>query len=185
MHKAIIVILTILCCGGFALWDMMAKPVGKPSSPTLRYASDLAVAPEMSFKDIHGKTHIITKDKAVGNAQKVIILNFWATWCAPCIKEIPQLFQLATREKDNITLIMMSVDKNVDTIAPFFKNLGLNNHQDNIIIGHDPDKTISKDGFGTTMYPETFIIALDMTIKAKITGIVDWLGDDVHTLIHN
>ena len=60
-------------------------------------------------------------EKTISNAEnKVLLLNFWATWCAPCIKEIPELIELKEKFKNNIEVYFFSVDFNVKKTVPKF-----------------------------------------------------------------
>ncbi|MCX7770588.1 MAG: TlpA family protein disulfide reductase [Proteobacteria bacterium] len=62
------------------------------------------------------------------NVGKVVIVNFFATWCPPCRKEIPELINLTKEYKDkNLTIIGISVDENgEEAVAPFAKQVGFN-----------------------------------------------------------
>ena len=69
-----------------------------------------------SFKDIHGKTVSLANLKG-----KVVVMNFWATWCPPCIKELPSLQKLSTElanEKD-IVFMAIEVDQDIEKAAQF------------------------------------------------------------------
>ena len=60
-------------------------------------------------------------EKTISNTEnKVLLLNFWATWCAPCIKEIPELIELKEKFKNNIEVYFFSVDFNVKKTVPKF-----------------------------------------------------------------
>ena len=66
-------------------------------------------------------TNLKGEDKLISGTQSnVIILNFWATWCAPCIKEIPDLIELKDKFEDKIDLYFVSVDQNVNKVVPKF-----------------------------------------------------------------
>ena len=167
MPKIIIFICVIALGGVFAFWDMASSPQTQPVS--------LQPAPDASFQDTNGKRYTLQQFKG-----KVIILNFWATWCMPCIVEFPQLLELAKRQQDHVVFVALSVDENPEDIGVFFKKLPEETQKNlalgNVVIGLDPDKHISKNLFGTTMYPETYIIDEDMMIRRKIRGVTDWLA---------
>lgn len=177
MPKLLTIILLIGCGVGFAAWDMIAPPAGVQ---TVRQETVLKDAPNVTFKTLDGVN--IPIDTLRG---KTTFLNIWATWCAPCVVEIPQLIDLAARE--DITLIALSVDARGDVIETFMKNLPNETQallsRDNIIIAHDPEMQISMKAFGTKLYPETYVITPDLKITRKIEGIVDWLGADIRSLI--
>ena len=167
MPKLIIIICIIVLSGLFAFQDIVRQP-----------ATDLKSAPDAVFTDISGKSYSLHQFKG-----KIVLLNVWATWCMPCIVEFPQLLELARREKDHMVLIALSVDENPEDIEKFLKKLPekvqKNLALDNVIIGLDPDKHISKNLFGTVLYPESYIIDENMMIRRKVEGVVDWQNVDI------
>ncbi len=73
------------------------------------------------LKTLDGK-EIKVADKL--NKKKLILINFWATWCPPCIKEIPDLIKLEKRFENEIEVIFVSVDANpTKVIPPFLKKI--------------------------------------------------------------
>ena len=68
-----------------------------------------------SIKDINDTEKTISSSE-----NKILLLNFWATWCAPCIKEIPELLELKEKFKDSIEVYFFSVDFNVKKTVPKF-----------------------------------------------------------------
>ncbi len=77
-------------------------------------------APTFSLKALDGST--VTSDSLKGNP---VVLNFWATWCQPCLSEIPELKQLASTSKVKIVGIALDED-GVKTIKPFVEKNGIN-----------------------------------------------------------
>lgn len=153
---------------GYTLYSERAIP-----APT--GAQSQNTAPDFSFKTVDGKKHAL-KDFE----DKVVILNFWASWCAPCVIEFPQMLKLAEMTREDSILLFLSIDEDTADIQKFLKQHGKNAKGPNIIIGHDADKSISRDLFKTYMIPETFIIAPDGTIAEKITGAdVIWDAPDM------
>ncbi|PCI99493.1 MAG: hypothetical protein COB14_06345 [Alphaproteobacteria bacterium] len=179
MPKVLIALIVIGLAGFFAFQDSVAPPKGMIST---HKPAPVKTVTNASFTDIKGNSYTLHEYKG-----RIIILNFWATWCPPCIIEFPKLLELANREQDNITLITLSVDDNPADIMKFLKTLPAESQAHltlgNVIIGLDTDKSISREIFKTTMYPETFIIDKNLTIKHKIEGITDWLGIDVQRLL--
>ncbi|MCP6726223.1 TlpA family protein disulfide reductase, partial [Klebsiella pneumoniae] len=70
-----------------------------------RFVKDPDLAPAFKAKDLDGKEIILDAYKG-----KVVLLNFWATWCGPCRAEIPSLIKLQTKYKDQMQIIGMNVD---------------------------------------------------------------------------
>ena len=101
---------------------------------------------------------------------KVIVLNFWATWCGPCRKELPSLSQLSTDLKDkNFKMIGISVDNEQVTIDNFLKSNTLS-----YTVLHEPNgllaKYMSASGVTDDVIPQTFIIDKNGKIVESLIG---------------
>jgi cytochrome c biogenesis protein CcmG/thiol:disulfide interchange protein DsbE len=102
---------------------------------------------------------------------KVVVLNFWATWCPPCVDETPSLIQLQKRIAPlGGTILGVSLDDDQNAYAEFLKT-----YQIDFPTYRDPTKK-SALSYGTTMYPETYIIDRNGRIDRKIIGPQDWTG---------
>ncbi len=191
----IIITLVIIAIGiAFMLWDsfspapksthVSSAPLSSSSASSSNIKNNLKPAPDISFKSIDGKNYTLKQFEG-----KTIILNFWATWCTPCIIEFPQLLDLAEEEQDELIFIALSVDENVDIVTNMFsrasKDFQEKLQQDNVIIGMDSDKSISKGLFGTVKYPESYIITPDLKIKHKIKGARNWLNLETKRMLYN
>jgi cytochrome c biogenesis protein CcmG/thiol:disulfide interchange protein DsbE len=100
---------------------------------------------------------------------KLVVLNFWATWCAPCVEEMPSLVQLQQRMKDKgVTVLAVSVDVDDSAYHKF-----LTDHKIDLLTARDPDQK-SNRLYGTFRYPETYIIDRNGVVRRKFIGAVDW-----------
>ncbi|HEX8871301.1 MAG TPA: TlpA disulfide reductase family protein [Candidatus Acidoferrum sp.] len=100
---------------------------------------------------------------------KVVVLNFWATWCPPCVEETPGLIQLNQRiSARNGMVLGVSVDEDEAAYRKFIQDHGIN-----YAVSRDPSKKSAID-YGTAMYPETYIIDRKGKIARKIIGPQDW-----------
>jgi cytochrome c biogenesis protein CcmG, thiol:disulfide interchange protein DsbE len=105
---------------------------------------------------------------------KVVVLNFWASWCAPCVEETPSLIDLQKRiASRNGVVLGVSVDEDPAAYEKFLQNQGIN-----FPTYLDPSKKIATD-FGTSMWPETYIIDRKGVILRKIIGPQDWNSPDL------
>lgn len=105
---------------------------------------------------------------------KVVVLNFWATWCPPCVEEMPSLVQMQQRLKDKgITVLAVSVDVDEDAYHKFLKD-----YKVNLLTVRDPSHK-SSDLYGTFKYPETYIIDRNGTLRRKFIGPVDWTTPEI------
>jgi thiol-disulfide isomerase/thioredoxin len=95
---------------------------------------------------------------------KVIIVDFWATWCPPCTKEIPHFIELQEKYKNEVQFIGLNVGEKESEIKEFIKSMGIN-----YIIGYS-NENIEKLFGGISGLPTTFIIGKDGKIKAKAIG---------------
>lgn len=108
------------------------------------------------------------------------IVNFWATWCDPCIEEIPSLGALADQlqfhpNKSLPLLLTISVDESAETVRKFEKTF---DHGLPFLVLHDPGGNFSKQ-LGIFRFPETFLIDAKGKILQKWIGPQDWLSLEV------
>ena len=105
---------------------------------------------------------------------KTVVLNFWATWCPPCVEEMPSLIQMQQRLKDKgIVVVAVSLDEDESAYHKFLKDHGVN-----LITVRDPALK-SSDLYGTFKYPETYVIDRNGILRRKFIGAVDWNGSEV------
>jgi cytochrome c biogenesis protein CcmG/thiol:disulfide interchange protein DsbE len=126
------------------------------------------VAPDWQARAVDGSNAVRTMDEYRG---KVVVLNIWATWCAPCIYEMPSFARLRTAIPDtNLAIVAVSIDEvaGADSVRSFTKSLGVN-----FDVLLDSTNTINRT-YQVTGYPETFVIARDGTIRKKWIGPLEW-----------
>lgn len=101
--------------------------------------------------------------------QRVVVLNFWATWCPPCIEEAPSLEKFAGQMRDaGVAVIGVSVDQDSAALKKFVADARLS-----FPIARDTDKAVASR-YGTFKFPETYIIDRDGKVAEKIIGAIDW-----------
>lgn len=106
------------------------------------------------------------------NEASYYILNFWASWCPPCIKEMKSLNTLQKKNSD-IRVITISQDKELSTSIDFFKK----NNYKKLEKYYDKDKNIL-DAFSIRGLPTTFIANKDFKVFAKVEGIIEWESEE-------
>jgi peroxiredoxin len=105
---------------------------------------------------------------------QVVVLNFWATWCAPCVAEIPSLVSMSQKMKPKgVTVLGVSVDADEDAYLRFVKDHGVT-----FPTARDADQK-SNTLYGTVQFPETFIIDRNGIVRRKFIGAVDWTSPEV------
>ena len=110
---------------------------------------------------------------------KALVINFWATWCEPCRKEMPSLERLH-RQTDpaKLAVLGVSVDTDLNLAREFLRqyNLTFANYTDG-------DQKLARGALNIQAFPATFLVAPDGTIKARITGVRDWGSADTLRLL--
>jgi peroxiredoxin len=100
---------------------------------------------------------------------RVVVLNFWATWCPPCVAEMPSLERLhRALGAKGLAVLGVSVDQDEQTLRDFVKRAGVS-----FPILRDPDAHVARE-YRTTGYPETFLIDGSGTILRVYVGPVEW-----------
>jgi cytochrome c biogenesis protein CcmG, thiol:disulfide interchange protein DsbE len=125
---------------------------------------------------IHDAGQTISLDQYRG---KVVVLNFWASWCPPCKEEFPSLMQLQGRIPN---LVVLAVSFDTDDAA--YRQYIVNNRLTNMTIIRD-DTQKSNLAYGTTRPPETFIIDRQGHIRRKFIGAQDWTDPEVVSYLKN
>ena len=106
---------------------------------------------------------------------KIVLVHFWATWCPPCVDELPELDRFWGRYRNNpgIALYSVSVDDTWEAIDTFRKQ-----HPFDLPLYRDPDsKTAHK--FGTTKFPETYIADRKGRVLYHLANAIDWDAPEV------
>jgi thiol-disulfide isomerase/thioredoxin len=103
---------------------------------------------------------------------KIVVLNLWATWCAPCVEELPSLLALQKRNP-NIVVVGISTDQDDEVYRRF-----LTTHHVDLLTVRDADQRINAL-YGTVMIPETYIIDRNGIIRRKFIGAQDWTGPEI------
>jgi thiol-disulfide isomerase/thioredoxin len=109
--------------------------------------------------------------------EKVVLLNFWASWCAPCVAEFPLLLEISNLYADDLIFLGLSSDLTEAAIDTFFKNIDYS-AADNEWIVFDEGGNITRNMFQTMMLPETLLIDQNGYIVKKFVG-AQWTKEDM------
>jgi cytochrome c biogenesis protein CcmG/thiol:disulfide interchange protein DsbE len=101
-----------------------------------------------------------------------VILNLWATWCPPCLDELPTLIQLQ-QQMPNIVVIAISEDADDDVYRHF-----LTQHHIDFLTVRDPSLRINKL-YGTVQIPESYVIDKNGIIRRKFVSAQDWTSPEI------
>ncbi|MGH9321170.1 MAG: peroxiredoxin family protein [Vicinamibacteria bacterium] len=125
--------------------------------------------PDFTLPDLEGKEHPLSDYRG-----KVVVLNFWATWCPPCIDEMPSLQRLHDAlAAQGLAVVAISADERFSDIGAFVRKFELT-----FVILHDAGKKVSRK-YQSFKYPETYIVDRDGRLKSKVVGPRDWSSPSV------
>jgi peroxiredoxin len=149
------------------------KSLSPPASPSGSLAF-LSAAPNLTIADRSGEKIDLSKAKG-----KLVIIHFWATWCPPCVEEVPALSRFWEKYKgrDDIALYTISVDKDWKTIDKFNAKI-----PNKLPLYIDPNETTAKR-FGTSQYPETYIVNKNGRVLERVPGAVSWDDPEIRKRI--
>ena len=100
---------------------------------------------------------------------QVVLLNFWATWCPPCVEEMPSLISLQERTSSRgVVVLGVSIDVDEDAYHRFLKQRNVN-----FLTVRDPEQKVA-GLYGTAGWPETYIIDRQGVLRRKVVGPIDW-----------
>ena len=126
------------------------------------------MAPDFSIQDSDHKVSL--RDFR----RKIVVLNFWATWCPPCVEEMPSLVQMDQRMKDKgVAVLGVSIDVDPDAYHRFLKD-----YKVGFVTVRDPEQK-SASLYGTHGWPETYVIDRDGIVRRKFIGPVDWSQPEI------
>ncbi|MGC2152466.1 MAG: TlpA disulfide reductase family protein [Terriglobales bacterium] len=125
-------------------------------------------APDFTVQD---SDHKVTLSQFRG---QVVVLNFWATWCPPCVEETPSLVRLQGLLKSKgVVVLAVSIDEDDSAYHKFLKDYGVN-----MVTVRDPSRKASSL-YGTFGWPESYIIDRQGVIRRKFIGAVDWTSPEI------
>jgi peroxiredoxin len=109
---------------------------------------------------------------------KVVMINFWATWCPPCLEEMPAMERLYRQQKDaGFTLVAVSVDTDLKKVTPFVAE-----HKLTFAIGLDPKMDLA-NAYAVRALPSSFLVGRDGSLTALAIGPRHWDNDAAHSVV--
>ena len=112
------------------------------------------------------------------SAGSVRLINFWATWCAPCREEMPSLEALHRRHRKSGRLVVLavSVDDDVNAVRQYIETSGFT-----FPVLLDQHRVVA-DRFGVSVFPSSFVVDADGRVVDRMTGAVDWADEGLIAL---
>ena len=154
LAAGVLLALTLGGCSGETQAPSTAGPVviGQP-------------APDFTLSDLNGRSYTLSQLRG-----KVVIVNFWATWCPPCRAEMPSMERLH-RELSGEGLVMLAVNIEKDGRRTVTQFLSSNPHSFPILLD---EQEVVQRRYGVYKFPESFIVRKDGVIDDKVIGAIDW-----------
>ena len=168
--------------GAIAVWGAVALLPSMPARPplsgdmrTFDLSQPPSPAPEISFSDLSGNTLGLEDFRG-----QVVLVNFWATWCAPCLRELPSLERLqAALSEDDFGLLAISIDREGgEKVSPFLEENGF----DALPTYLDPTGGTAT-AFGVFGMPTTLLIDRQGRELGRYTGPAEWDEPEAVALI--
>jgi peroxiredoxin len=154
-------IVVLLLCGWMLAGSAQAAPALTPWTG--------GATPALNLRDLEGGAHSLARYRG-----KVLLVNFWATWCEPCRQEMPSIQRL--RDKlagKDFAVLAVNVDEPDARVRLFAKKTGLD-----LTIVMDPNKTVTTN-WGVRYLPVSFIVGRDGRTRYRVVGDIDWDNDTV------
>jgi len=128
------------------------------------------VAPDFTLTDMAGQQVTLSQFRG-----KVVILNFWATWCPPCREEMPSMERLYRDfESQGLVMLAVNIDENGrDAVAKFLKKTP---HSFPVLLDSE---NVAQNTYGVFRFPESFIIDRNGVVVDKIIGGRDWMAGTI------
>jgi len=104
---------------------------------------------------------------------KPVVLNFWATWCPPCVEEVPSLVALQKEMGDKIVILAVSTDEDEDGYNKFVAK-----HMPGVLTVRDGKHQVNSL-YGSYAFPETYVIDRQGVIRRKFIGAVNWTSPEI------
>jgi cytochrome c biogenesis protein CcmG/thiol:disulfide interchange protein DsbE len=147
-------------------WGFLTRGM-RPTSQTLRLNElEKDGVPDFTLPGLDGKPVSLKSFEG-----RPVLINLWASWCAPCVKEFPSLEHLVEHYKGKLVVLAVSHDNNREDLETFIKAFG--GVPENFVIVWDKDR-ITRDLLGTDQLPETYILSKDLKLVRKIAGEQKW-----------
>lgn len=126
--------------------------------------------PEVPFIDEAGQLQSLKQHQG-----KLTLVNLWATWCVPCLREIPELQKLKQQFADkNIAIVPISIDEETKAVRPFLNQHGFNQYSTWL----DPNKNIEQI-IPANVVPATYVFDSNGNLVGFVRGYLDWTDKDV------
>lgn len=162
MNRLVLIAVIVLVGGSVYL---VSTSSSRPPYETAKLVAIGDLAPDFQLEDTKGNKVSLSDLRG-----KIVLVNFWATWCPPCIEEMPSMERLnEVLAGDDFVMLAINTEENGRSVVPAF----LEKTPYTFPILYD-DKGVVQKSYGVFKFPESFIIRKDGTVAEKIIGPLDW-----------
>ena len=161
---------------------LLSDALHSPATVNAQLVGTLAPDLKIPKEQMRNKQEFLLKDRK-GQA---VIVHFWATWCAPCVQELPDLISRAkSLRAEGYTFLTVAVDENWNKLDSFFLRYPhLAELQHTTTLALDPKSEIAEK-FGSNRFPETFLINSSGLIDNKLVGPQPWLDPQIEAYLRH
>jgi thiol-disulfide isomerase/thioredoxin len=163
--RSALVLLLLVLVGAETAVENGAGPLERPRLGEFIPSSPPVPAPTISLTDLAGNPVSLSEF-----AGRFVLINLWATWCEPCLREMPSLERMQSRLGDKITVVAISEDRGGSkTVEPFINKLGLKSFKTYL----DP-KSDAGRAFKVAGLPTSFLIDREGRVLGRVEGAAEW-----------
>ena len=163
MRRLLLIIVALVLVGG-SLYIGSASS-SRPSHEPIKLVALGDAAPDFQLEDTTGKKFSLSDLRG-----KVVLVNFWATWCPPCRAEMPSMEKLnQAMVGEDFVMLAINVEENARAVVPAF--LEKSPHTFSVLYD---DQAVVQKLYGVYKFPESFVIRKDGIIDDKVIGAIDW-----------
>ncbi len=150
--------------------NLTQKTIIKKALPGLQTLN--MALPALKLNDLNGRSHQLSDYQG-----KTVIVSFWASWCRPCLEEMPSLVKLKQNYNDKLEVLAVNIRENKETILRFTEAMNVN-----FPILQDKNSTTVKD-WKVYVYPSNFIVDKKGVLRFAATGAMDWQDQSITELL--
>ncbi|HWR72442.1 MAG TPA: TlpA disulfide reductase family protein [Nitrospirota bacterium] len=167
--ELLFVVVLVILCAVIVLYALLSGRI-----PKTRIIKEGDAAPAFTLRTTKQASLALSDYRG-----KVVLVHFWATWCPPCVEELPQLEKLyrTLRGKDFEILAVSVDDDEAKSVGPFLAK--------NVVsfpVLFDPGGPVARR-YGTIKFPETYVLDRGGTVRFKVIGPLEWTSQDTITAI--
>lgn len=176
LSRIIIIFIVVVIAGGIGLWyqnyQKSQSQTEATSSGPLRSGMKF---PNITISHLNGERFEILGPATQG---RIVVVNFWASWCGPCVEEFPSLIRFAKENGKDVVVLAISMDSNKEDVERFLKAYPETKDTPNFKILWEKGFR-APDSLELDRLPETYILNQKGIYIKQVSGSVDWQSNEV------